>query len=318
MTGRFQEFLATKAVLLADGAMGSSLIARGLSPRDAPELWNLSRPDEIREIHRQFIGAGADIILTNSFGANACRLGPQGRGDKVGGLNIAAARIARSAADAAGREVLVAGSIGPLGTAVAESGLPTPAAAFVAFKSQAAALKQGGVDLLWIETLSGRAELRAALAAAADCALPAIATLSFHSGQKGKDTLCPADLPAFLRALGAPPLAWGSNCGDGPREVLHHLRDFGGQARASDIIAVKANCGLPIREGDALRYPATPAVMAAYARLAADLGARIIGGCCGTTPAHLQAMAAALEAYEPKPAPTATEIDDIFARVGSG
>ena len=161
------DLLATRPVLLADGAMGTSLFAQGLATGDSPELWNLLHPERVRAVHRGFIEAGSDLILTNSFGANRCRLALHGAAERVAELNRAAAALARAEADRAGRTVLVAGSIGPTGEIFQPIGALAPEDGAAAFAEQAAALAAGGCDLLWIETLSAAEELQAAVAGAA-------------------------------------------------------------------------------------------------------------------------------------------------------
>lgn len=312
MNNRFQTLMGRKAILLADGAMASNLFALGLKPGEPAELWNSTAPEIIATLHQQFVDAGADILLTNSFGANACRLEQHGKTADVRPLNIAAARIAKSVAEKAEREIIVAGSMGPLGHEIKLSGDFSSGKAVAAFKEQADALAEGGVDILWVETISGRAELTSALAAARSTGLPVISTLSFHRGAAGKDILHPSDLPLFCRKIADPPVAWGTNCGDGPGEAITHLLDFGKLGEAGDVLVAKANCGLPELKDAVLSYPASPEMMGDYARLAADAGARIIGGCCGATPAHIKAMAAALDGYLPKHKPTRQGIEAIF------
>jgi 5-methyltetrahydrofolate--homocysteine methyltransferase len=191
MTNRLQSLLDRKSILLADGAMATNLFPVGLKPGDAAEFWNLSAPRKITDLHQQFVEAGADILLTNSFGANACRLQRHNKAGDVRTLNIAAAHLARSVAKTAQREMIVAGSIGPLGCEITPTGAMQPDEAVRLFRQQAEALAEGGVDLLWLETFSDRVELQAALAAAQSTGLPVIATLSFHGGGKGREPLLP-------------------------------------------------------------------------------------------------------------------------------
>ena len=313
MTNRLQTLLDEKSILLADGAMATNLFPLGLKPGDAAEVWNLSAPWKIADLHQQFVEAGADILLTNSFGANACRLERHNKATDVRPLNIAAARLAASVAKAAQREIIIAGNMGPLGCEITSTGAMQPDEATRLFRQQAEALAEGGVDLLWLETISDRVELEAALAAARSTGLPVIATLSFHGGGTGREPLIPSDLPSICHAATASPTAWGSNCGNGPGEALLHLLEFGKQAKREDILTIKANCGLPEVKDAMFTYPATPDIMGDYARLAADAGARIIGVCCGATPAHVKAMADALRDYCPKRSPTRREIEARFA-----
>jgi len=161
---RLSRLLAEKRVVLADGAMGTSLFARGLETGGSPEVWNVERPDEVGAVHRGFVAAGSDLLLTNSFGANRRRLMLHGAEGRVAELNRAAARLAREAARESERTVLVAGDLGPTGEIFAPVGTFTPAEGEAVFAEQALALAEGGVDLLWIETISSAEELAAAVA----------------------------------------------------------------------------------------------------------------------------------------------------------
>ncbi|MEO8408497.1 MAG: homocysteine S-methyltransferase family protein, partial [Oxalobacteraceae bacterium] len=181
MTNRLLKLLQTRRWLLTDGATGTNLFTMGLTSGDTPELWNIEHPDRIAKLHRSFIEAGADIILTNSFGGNRYRLGLHKAQSRVEELNEAAARIARCEADACGRDIVVAGSMGPTGEILEPVGALSIDAATAAFAEQAQALMQGGVDVLWIETMSSREEAEAAIAAAAATGLPVVCTMSFDT-----------------------------------------------------------------------------------------------------------------------------------------
>jgi 5-methyltetrahydrofolate--homocysteine methyltransferase len=283
-------------VLLADGAMGTSLFAQGLATGDSPELWNLDHPERVRVVHRGFIAAGSDLILTNSFGANRCRLALHGAAERVAELNSAAAALARAEADQAGRTVLVAGSIGPTGEIFQPIGALAPADGAAAFAEQAAALAEGGCDLLWIETISAAEELEAALAGAAPTGLPIVASMTFDTHGRTMMGLTPAAAMALRTGLAARPAAFGANCGIGPAGLVESVLGLARAAAPGDLIVAKGNCGIPQYQEGHIHYDGTPAVMADYACLARDAGARVIGGCCGTTAAHIRAMAAALVA----------------------
>ena len=313
MPDALHELLASKGVLLADGAMGTSLFARGLATGDSPELWNLDHPDRVRAVHRGFIEAGSDLILTNSFGANRCRLALHGAAGRVGELNRAAAGLARAEADRAGRKVLVAGSIGPTGEIFQPIGALPQAEGAAVFAEQAAALAEGGADLLWIETISAAEELEAAVAGAAPTGLPIVATMTFDTHGRTMMGLTPAAALALRAGLASRPTGFGANCGIGPASLVESVLGLARAADPGDLIVAKGNCGIPRYQDGHIHYDGTPAVMADYACLARDAGARIIGGCCGTTPAHLMAMAEALATRPAGPAPDRATIE---ARLG--
>jgi methionine synthase I (cobalamin-dependent) len=313
MTNRFLELLQTRRWLLADGATGTNLFAMGLTAGDAPELWNVEHADRIAKLHRDFIEAGADIVLTNSFGGNRYRLALHHAQARVAELNLAAARIARREADACGRAIVVAGSIGPTGEILAPVGTLGVDAAQAAFAEQAHALAQGGVDVLWIETMSSRQEAEAAIAAAASTGLPVVCTMSFDTNGRTMMGVTPKDLAGLACASHAALAACGTNCGAGASEVVACVLNLASAAGPDRVLVAKANCGIPKYIDGAIHYDGTPDLMADYARLVLDAGARIIGGCCGTTPAHLRAMRAALETHAPGPRP---ELDSVVARLG--
>jgi len=309
MSDPLRALLATRPVLIADGAMGTSLFAEGLETGGSPELWNLERPGRVRAVHASFVAAGSDLILTNSFGGNRYRLLLHGNQDRVAELNRAAARIARAVADAAGRRVLVAGSMGPTGELFAPIGALDPAAGAAAFAAQAEALAAGGCDLLWIETVSGAEELAAAVAGAATTGLPIVATMTFDTHGRTMMGLTPEAALGLRDALPARPVAFGANCGIGPAQLVESVLGLMRAAAPGDLIVAKGNCGVPHYREGRIHYDGTPEVMAAYACMARDAGARVIGGCCGTTAAHVRAMADALATRPPGPAPDRAAIE---------
>ena len=290
MSDLLTRMLKTRRWLLADGATGSNLFAAGLVSGDAPELWNVDHPERIASLHRRFIEAGADIVLTNSFGGTRYRLQLHKAEARVAELNEAAARIARREADAGGRDVVVAGSMGPTGEIMAPIGPLTFDAARAAFAEQAQSLARGGADVLWAETMSSREEAEAAIAGAASTGLPVVCTLSFDTNGRTMMGLAPADLAALSRETSTHPVACGANCGVGASEVVTCILNLATAAGPDAVLVAKANCGIPQYVDGAIRYDGTPELMADYARFALDAGARIIGGCCGTTPEHLRAM----------------------------
>ena len=312
MSDRLSRLLATRPWLLADGATGTNLFGMGLQPGEAPELWNAEHPERIAALCRSFIDAGADIVLTNTFGGTRYRLKLHNAEDRVAELNTRAARIARTEADGCGREVVVAGSIGPTGEILEPLGPLSLTAARDAFTEQAVALARGGADVLWIETMSSKEELEAAIAGARATGLPVVGTLSFDTNGRTMMALTPSDLAGIQTSHGL--LACGSNCGTGPSELVASIMNLATASAPTAVLVAKANCGIPQYVDGAIQYDGTPELMAAYAALALDAGARIIGGCCGTTPAHLRAMRAALEAHAAGPRP---DVEAIEARLGA-
>ncbi|RWX78375.1 betaine--homocysteine S-methyltransferase [Neorhizobium lilium] len=306
------ELLAEKGVLLADGATGTNLFAMGLEAGEAPEIWNETAPEKIVKLHQDFVDAGADIILTNSFGGTRHRLKLHKADDRVFELNKRAAEIARSVADKADRKVIVAGSVGPTGELLIPLGALSYEAAVAAFAEQMEGLKAGGVDVAWIETMSSAEEIRAAAEAAVKVGLPYTYTGSFDTAGKTMMGLDPKDIHGVAGNIGPGPVAVGANCGVGASDILSSLLDM--TAAAPDAITiVKGNCGIPEFRGSEIYYSGTPPLMAEYARLARDAGAKIIGGCCGTSCEHLAAMRVALDNYTPRPRPT---IDEIVDKIG--
>jgi len=313
MSDLLHKLLAERDYLVADGATGTNLFEAGLLTGDSPEIWNVDHPDRIAGLHRGMVDAGADIILTNTFGCNRYRMALHGAEGRVGELNIAGARIAREVVDAAGRPVVVAGSMGPTGEIYQPVGPLSVDDGADAFAEQARALAEGGVDVLWIETMSGKEELEAAVKGAAVTGLPIVATMTFDTNGRTMMGLAPDAAIEFAHRLDAGLEAFGSNCGIGPAALVDSLVQMGKSAASDDVIVAKGNCGIPEYHDGHIHYSGTPAIMADYARLARDAGARIIGGCCGTSPVHLKAIVDALKDYGPGAAP---ERADIEAKLG--
>ncbi len=289
----WEALLAEGGPILADGAMGTMLFAAGLQFGDPPEVWNLSHPDVVRRIQRGYLEAGSRILLTNTFGGNRLRLGLHGLQDRVAELNRTAAILARAEVDAAGGRALVAGDIGPSGEIVAPLGTLAYEVAVDVFAEQAAALVAGGVDLIWIETMSDLQEIKAAIEGVRRTApaIPVIATMTFDTRGHTMMGVAPEQAAESLAAWGAD--AIGGNCGNGPDEMLAVIERMHAVAPEALLVA-KSNAGMPELVDMQAVYRADPETMAGQALSMRRAGARIIGGCCGSTPAHLAAIAAIL------------------------
>ncbi|MEQ9331090.1 betaine--homocysteine S-methyltransferase [Thalassobaculum sp.] len=315
MTDCLTELLADRGHLIADGAMGTNLFALGLETGDSPELWNVEHPDRVATVHRDFLAAGSDIVLTNSFGGSRHRLKLHHAQDRVRELNAAAARIARAAVDAhaarTGRRALVAGSMGPTGELFVPLGSLTADEAVAAFAEQAAGLAEGGVDLLWVETMSAPEEVSAAVAGAARTGLPVVVTMTFDTNGRTMMGLTPGGFADFARSLDPVPAAIGANCGVGPAELADSILAITAADPAAMVVA-KGNCGIPQYVEGQIVYNGTPEAMAAYARLVRDAGARIVGGCCGSTAVHVKAIADALAGYVPGARPDLARVTEVL------
>jgi 5-methyltetrahydrofolate--homocysteine methyltransferase len=281
--------------IVADGAMGSMLMANGLEFGDPPEIWNLEHPEIIRRVQRAYADAGAQVLLTNTFGGNRLRLELHSREDRVDQLNRTAAVLARVEANAADHDVLVAGDIGPTGQIMASiGGTLTPEIAREVFAEQARALAAAGVDVM-----CDIDEAVAAILGARDAApdTPVIATMSFDT--RGHTMMGVSPERAAEALLGAGAAAVGGNCGNGPEElvpVIERMR----AAFPDAVLVAKGNVGMPMLVGMAVSYDTTPDDMAGFARRFREAGANVIGACCGSTPPHLRAMAEAVrEAAQP-------------------
>ncbi len=290
----FDALLAEGTPIVADGGMGTMLMSKGLKSGNPPELWNVERVDDIRAIHDGYINAGAQIVLTNSFGGNRLRLKGHGLADRCAELNEAAAKIARSAADAAPHPVAVGGSMGPTGEFFAPMGTLSEADAVEIFAEQAAALVAGGVDLLWIETMADLQEIAAAVKGVQQAApdVPFTVTMTFDT--KGRTMMGTTPAQAIETISGLKALAAGGNCGNGPDEIEAVIAQMH-ESQPDAVLIAKANAGLPRIENGQAVYDATPDIMGDYAARVRDKGARIIGACCGSTPDHIAAIARVLE-----------------------
>ena len=304
--------LAEGRPLLADGATGTNLFTMGLQSGDPPELWNEIHADRIRRLHQDFVDAGADIILTNTFGANRRRLMLHKLEGRVKDLNRLAARNARAVADRAARPVIVAGSVGPTGDLLTPLGPITEAEAFAVFVEQMEGLAEGGADVVWIETMSAPDEMRAAAKAAVAVGMRYTLTASFDAAGRTMMGVSPGAMADFTMELDVAPVAVGANCGVGASDLLVSITAIR-EAHPELPVIAKANAGIPQRHDGHLHYSGTPELMADYVRLAIDAGARIIGGCCGTSSTHLAAMHRAMKDHVVGQPPT---LDMIVAKLG--
>ena len=282
--------LSQPGTLTADGATGTQLQQAGLPVGAAPERWNLENPDAVRALHRGYLDAGADIILTNTFGGSPIKLEREGLAGQASQINRAAALLAR---EMAGPDRFVFGDIGPTGQLLEPIGPLSYAAAVAAFAEQAAALASGGVDAILIETMSDLNEAKAAVEAARQATnLPILVTMSFDTRGRTMMGVKPAVAIKELWPLGL--AAIGANCGRTLTETLTAVQEMR-QAVPEAVLMAKPNAGLPHLEGSQSVYDVSPEVMAEYALKFADLGVKIFGGCCGSNPAHIRAVAAALK-----------------------
>ena len=287
------ELIAERGALLIDGAMGTELFSRGLQSGGAPELWNVEHPDRVTAVHADYVNAGSDIILTNSFGGTGFRLKLHQADDRVVELNEAAARVGRAAADASDRKVLVAGSMGPTGELLEPMGSMTMDTCAAAFAEQAKGLDAGGADVLWIETMSHLDEITGAVEGARSVSdLPICATLSYDTAGRTMMGVTGAEAVTRLAELGVD--AVGANCGNNLADTEAALIEM--RATNADILLIsKANAGMPQWVGAELHYSGSPEVMAAHAIRQRDAGIQIIGACCGSAPRHLAMMRQVLD-----------------------
>src|SRR5579862_177053 len=295
VTERLHALIDSGGPVLADGAMGTMLFAEGLQFGDPPEVWNLTHPEVVRRIHRGYLDAGSRILMTNTFGGNRKRLGLHGHEERVDELNRTAAILLRSEVQAAGGQALVAGDIGPSGEIMAPVGTLEGAEAVDVFAEQAAALVAGGVDLIWIETMSDLAEIKAAIDGVRRVApeIPLVTTMTFDTRGRTMMGVSPERAAKALIDWGAD--AIGGNCGNGPDELIPVLEKMRAAVPGARLVA-KSNAGMPELVDMRAVYRSDPADFADQVARMRAAGATIVGGCCGTTPAHLAAISAAVRA----------------------
>jgi 5-methyltetrahydrofolate--homocysteine methyltransferase len=283
-------YLGEGKLLVADGATGTMLQAKGLPAGTAPELWNVERPEVVRENYRAYLDAGSQVFLTNSFGGSRIKLERAGGlGERVVELNRAAAALAKE--EAAG-QAYVAGDVGPTGELLAPYGLLSYEEAVEVFAEQALALVEGGADLVWVETMTDLNEARAAVEGARQVTdLPVFCSLSFGGGGRTMMGVAPAQAAEALWPMGL--TAVGANCGEGIEPVVAALTEM--RAAVPDAVLIaKPNAGVPRLEDGETVFDMGPEEMAAHVPQLVDLGAQVIGGCCGSTPGHIAAMARAV------------------------
>ncbi len=277
-----------RGYLMSDGAMGTSLFELGLQTGDAPELWNVVHGDIIRSVYREYLDAGSDIILTNSFGGNSYRLRLHGLGSRVLELNEQAALLGVREIRDFGGDILLAGSIGPTGEILEPVGSLSLSEAADVFCEQARGLLLGGVDILWVETMSSLEEVSAAIRGCRmACELSGIeadivATLTFDTNGRTMMGVDPISVVDFFRNFEVRVSAFGLNCGLGPSETVASLLRMREVADDDMILVCQSNCGVPEYRDGGFCFSGTPELMGRYAVLAYACGARIIGGCCGS------------------------------------
>ena len=307
MSNALSRMMSQRDWILADGATGTNLFNMGLEAGDAPEFWNEKHPDRITMLYKMAVDAGSDLFLTNSFGGNASRLKLHGAQNRARDLSRMSAEIGREVADTAGRDVIVAGSVGPTGEIMAPMGTLTHEIAVEMFHEQAEGLKEGGADVLWLETISAPEEYKAAAEAFRLADMPWCGTMSFDTAGRTMIGLTSSKMADMVETLDHKPLAYGANCGVGASDLMRTVLGFVAQGTERPIIA-KGNAGIPKFVDGHIHYDGTPDLMAEYACLARDAGATIIGGCCGTMAEHLSAMREALETRPKGPRPTLEQI----------
>ena len=294
MTSKLLQKINSAEWLLTDGATGTNLFDMGLMSGDAPELWNENYPEKIKKLYKDSVEAGSDIFLTNSFGSNSLRLKLHNSEKKAFKLSRISAEIARDVADAYNKVVFVAGSVGPTGEIMQPIGDLCHELAVEVFHEQAQGLKEGGADLLWLETISAPEEFKAAAEAFSHVELPWVGTMSFDTAGRTMMGTSPAEMVDLISFIPNKPIAFGANCGTGASDLLRTVQDFA-EYSPNSILVAKGNAGIPKYIDGHIHYDGTPELMAKYAIMARNSGAKIIGGCCGTKSEHLLSMRVALE-----------------------
>ena len=294
---KFLELLNSGTILLSDGAMGTELQKRGLPSGACPEEYNVSHPEIIRSIHKDYFDAGADIVETNTFGANRARLKLHGYEDRVYEFCVAAASLAKSVCPAG---KFVAGSVGPTGELLEPLGTLSEEDAYKIFAEQVKALEEGGADVIFVETMMAAEEAVIAVRAAKDnTSLPVVGSMTFELGKAGLRTMWGIDIKtAVEKYTGAGADVIGANCGKGFDEmvaIVKEMRPFTGKP-----IIAQSNAGIPEWTHGMSVYTETPEVIAPKAEEILNSGVNILGGCCGTGPAHIKKMREILDRFSGK------------------
>ena len=292
----------TRGPILGDGAMGTQLYARSASPESSFEALNLTRPEIVSDVHSAYLAAGAEIVESNTFGANRFKLAEHHLAHQVGEINAAGVRLARQAVESAGRAAFVAGSVGPLGVLLAPTGPLAPEEAHAAFREQVAALAQAGADVIMLETFGDLAEIQEAIRAAqAVCSLPIVAQMTFTLDGRTPLGHMPDTVARTLAEMGVAVI--GANCSVGPARILPVIQAMqaavetaDNQGRPQPYLSAQPNAGWPESVGGRILYPATPEYLGDYAQRFVVAGTTLVGGCCGTTPDHIRAMRLTLNA----------------------
>ena len=315
MTDKLTQMIVQKGYLLADGATGTNLFNLGLQAGEPPEFWNTDEPDKILALYQGAVSAGSDLFLTNSFGGNASRLKLHNAQARAYELSKVAAELGREVADKAGRQVLVAGSMGPTGEIMGAAGALSHESAVEMFQETAQGLIDGGADILWVETISAPEEYAAAAEAIHNIGAPWVGTMSFDTAGRTMMGMTSEAMAEMVAGMEHGPAAFGANCGVGASDLLRTVHGFAD--KADRPIVAKGNAGIPKYNDGHIHYDGTPAVMAKYALLARDVGASVIGGCCGTMPEHLRAMREALDSQPKGDKPTLEQITQAMGDFSS-
>ena len=318
---RFLRLLRDKPILLLDGAIGTNLFSKGLGSGDSPELWNLAQAGKIREHYRSFIEVGSDLILTNSFGGNFYRLNLHNQENNIYDINFEGAKLLVSELKKSGKDIVAAGSIGPTGEILEPNGTMKIEDAAEAYAAQAMGLKDGGADVIWIETISSIEEATAAVIGAQKTNLPIVLTMSIDSNGRTMMGVAPSEISQLQAQLPCKPTAFGANCGVGSAEVIAaiiNMQTKDDLNSAAPILVAKGNCGIPEWLNGQICYSGTPELMATYTAMAIDAGARLIGGCCGTTPKHVAVMRETIDSHSKNSKPTIEEIESKLGKLSTG